>query len=58
MVSGRFGVRTIKRDLPSNMREMGDLAELAYSRPSICQQYGSQSREEQLAHSKAHVSLV
>ena len=32
-VSGRFGTRTVERDLPSNMREMGDFTELAYSCP-------------------------
>ena len=56
MVSDWFDARTIERDLPSNMREMGDSAELAYSRPCIRQQHKSQSRE-QLAHREAHVSL-
>ena len=37
MVSGWFGARTVKRDLPPNMREMGDTSELAYSHPSIRQ---------------------
>ena len=30
-VSGWFGTRTVEQDLPANMREMGDLTELAYS---------------------------
>ena len=38
MVSGWFGARTVERDLPSNIREMGDTSEFAYSHPSICQQ--------------------
>ena len=29
MVSGSYGARTVDRDLPPNMREMGDSAELA-----------------------------
>jgi hypothetical protein len=36
--AGWFGARTVKRDLPPNMREMGDLTELAYSYPCIRQQ--------------------
>jgi hypothetical protein len=28
-MSGWFGTRTVERDLPPNMREMGDLTELA-----------------------------
>ena len=32
-VSTWFGARTVERDLPRNMREMGDLTELAYSYP-------------------------
>ena len=31
MVSGLLGARTVERDLPPNMREMGDSTELAYS---------------------------
>ena len=34
-MSGWPGVRTVERDLPPNMREMGDSTELAYSRPCI-----------------------
>ena len=30
-VSGWLGLRTVDRDLPPNMREMGDSIELAYS---------------------------
>jgi hypothetical protein len=33
-VSGRFGGGTVERDLPPNMREIGESIELAYSRPS------------------------
>ena len=36
MVSDWFGTRTAERDPPSNMRKMGDLTELAYSRTRIC----------------------
>jgi hypothetical protein len=35
MVSGWFGVCTIERDLPPNMREMGDLGDLTYSRSKL-----------------------
>jgi hypothetical protein len=38
VVSGWFGTRTVERDLPPNMREMGDSTEFAYSCPSIDQQ--------------------
>ena len=59
VVSGWFGARTIERDLPLNMREMGDSTELGYLCPCIRQRHESQSRdEEQLAHREAHVSLV
>jgi len=47
MLSGWFGARTVERDLPLNMGEMGDSAELAYTRPCIHQQHESQHREEE-----------
>ena len=47
-MSGLFGARKIKRDLPPNMREMGDSTELAFSCPRVeCvhQQRQAQFRE-------------
>ena len=38
MVSGLLGVRKVERDLPPNMREMGDSIELAYPCPCMCRQ--------------------
>ena len=37
MVSGWFGACTIERDLPPNMREMGDSGDLTYSRSCLRQ---------------------
>ena len=37
MVSGWFGARAVNRDLPPNMREMGDSIEVLYSYPRIGQ---------------------
>jgi hypothetical protein len=48
MMSGWFGTRTVKQDLPPNMREMGDSTELAYSCPCICQQ--CRARVQRSAH--------
>src|SRR6266446_4487798 len=45
-VLGRFGTCTVKRDLPpANMSEMGDLAELNYSRSCLRRQRKVQYRE-------------
>jgi hypothetical protein len=44
-VSGWPGAHTVERDLPPNMREMGDSTELAYSCPCIRQQRQVQCRE-------------
>jgi hypothetical protein len=41
-VSGRLGARTVEQDLPPNMREMGDSAELAYSCPCMRRQRQAQ----------------
>jgi hypothetical protein len=51
-VSTLFGARTVERDLPRNMREMGDLTELAYSYPHIRQQrkVRCRQRKKTLAH--------
>ena len=35
-VSDWFGKSSVERDLPPNMREMGDMPELAYSCPCMC----------------------
>ena len=42
MVSDWLGARTNGRDLPRNMREIGDSAEFAYSYPSMHQQRQAQ----------------
>ena len=57
--SGRFGARTIERDIPPNMRKMGDFV---YSRPSIRQQSQAQGGREKttgaLVVSLSHLSLA
>ena len=61
-VSGWFGARTVERDLPPNMRKMGDSAEPAYTRPCLRQRHEAQHREEtELAHRVvllSHLSLA
>jgi hypothetical protein len=56
-VSGWFGTRTVKRDLPPNMREVGDSTELAYSCSRIRQQ--RRAAVQRLAHRVvfSHLSL-
>jgi hypothetical protein len=58
MASGWFGARTVERDLPQNMREMGDSTELAYSCPSIRQQRQAQYRKEELAYRVVSLSYL
>ena len=46
-VSGWLGTRTVDRDLPPNIREMGDSTEPAYSCPCcIRQQRQAQGRDK------------
>ena len=42
MMSGWPGTRTVERDLPPNMRDMGESIEPAYSCPSVRQQRPAQ----------------
>jgi len=44
-VSGLLGARTVKRDLPPNMREIGDSTDRTYSHPCIHQQLQTQRKE-------------
>ena len=47
-MSGVLGTRTVKRDLPPNMREIGDSTDLAYLHPCIIhQQRQTQCRENE-----------
>jgi hypothetical protein len=46
-VSGLLGARTVKRDLPPNMREIGGSTDLAYSNPCIHRQRQLVQRENE-----------
>jgi hypothetical protein len=54
-VSGRFGARTVERDRPPNIREIGDSAELAYSSP--CPRQRHEAEEKESAHREVSLSL-
>ena len=47
-LSDWFGARAVERDLPPNMREIGDSTELAYSCPSIRQRRRARRRETKI----------
>jgi hypothetical protein len=49
-MSGWPGARTVERDLPPNMREMGDSTELAYSCPCMRQPTLSEEHIVSLSH--------
>jgi hypothetical protein len=45
-LSGWFGARTVERDLPPNMHEMGESTELAYPCPSIHRNVRASGRQK------------